>query len=207
MSASSQRRQSQQNPVMIVGIIGAAATILAAVIGAVIGGLFILYASNHPSAANPVAKAGPSHYLASGTPTPSTSGQPTPGMVSFGALQKGDCITGSDLNLASSSSPWPNLIKLVPCSRPHLGEVIYSHDYWSATETYPGTKAVDNRGLGKCKAVFRTYVGTIYDYSKFSLSWAAPDTSADWRSGDRYLLCVAYDPAGAFRGTVQGSRR
>ncbi len=186
-----------------------ASTWIGGVAGSVIAGIILAVILNSiglGGSREPLSKAGPSRSASSAAPTRSTSGNPTVGMVSFGALNVGDCITGQDLRLADSNVAWPTEILVVPCTESHAGEVIFSADYWPATEAYPGTQTVDNQGWDKCEAAFRAYVGTIYDYSVFRIAWNDP-SNAEWLSNERNLLCVAYDPSGSLSSSVRGTRQ
>ena len=54
----------------------------------------------------------------------------------------------------------------------------------------------------KCRAAFQTYVGVEYRRSILTLKWTEP-SAGNWKSGDRHVFCVAFDPAGQRTGTVR----
>jgi hypothetical protein len=128
-------------------------------------------------------------------------------MVSFGALNAGDCITGQDLRLADNKARWPTEVLVVSCTESHAGEVIFSGNYWPAAAAYPGAQTIETQGWDKCTAAFRTHVGTIYNYSIFGIGWNGPTDMATWNSSDRNLLCVAYNPKGSLSRTVRDARQ
>ena len=124
-------------------------------------------------------------------------------------LRAGDCLTGSNLGL-NNNNPWPQSVEAVPCSQKHIAEVFYSATYWGAKQAYPGTTAVSNQAIAKCRSVFTAYDGIAQSSSQYSDVDLYPESS-DWATGDRSLQCIAYwatnaDPGGApLYGSIQGS--
>jgi hypothetical protein len=126
---------------------------------------------------------------------------PLTGHRTEGELRAGDCLTGSNLDLDGSAS-WPNWVAAVPCTSQHLAEVFFTGNAWPQSMAYPGDAAVDDQADARCLSEFRTYDGIDNSTSAFSILDIVPIPADDWASGDRGLICVAYDstsrsPAGA----------
>jgi Septum formation len=178
----------------------AAAAGLATVVSAIVG---ILSLTGSPGT-NTKSGAQPARSVLS---TPSSPGtiKSTVGVVSVGALQAGDCV--QEKGLSSTNIPWSATIQVVPCNKPHAGEVFFSGDYWPQDAAYPGDQTMTEQAKAKCASVFYSYVGTTLNYSTLNFVDRFPLAST-WKSvSDRYMFCVAYDPKGPLRATVRGSRR
>jgi len=134
------------------------------------------------------------------------------GQRSLGQLRPGDCITGSNLGL-DTDSDWP-LMTAVPCTSQHLGEVFFAGNAWPQSMAYPGENQVSNQADARCDAEFVKY-GTANSASAFTYKTFIPIPADDWASGDRWLVCVAYEstpqhPGGApvdysIKGSQQAS--
>jgi hypothetical protein len=133
----------------------------------------------------------------SAPPSPATAS-----IVSLEDLQTGDCLTGSDLGLGNGGW-WPDVVSVVPCRQQHLGEVFYAGNAWPDSMAYPGDHAIDNMAQNKCDAAFYKYDGISSDSSAFNYDYADPSGSGDWASGDRWVLCVAYEPTSQYPGGGQ----
>lgn len=128
----------------------------------------------------------------------SALGTTSPG-VTLDQIRTGDCMTGSDLGL-NTKRPWPYLTVLVPCSRPHLAEAIYTDaSYW--TGRYPGPSVLNEGGSAKCASEFAAYVGISESKSIYAWDYVL-DTPSNWRGGDRGLYCIAYQPTSSKPGGV-----
>jgi len=114
------------------------------------------------------------------------------GHLSLGQLRPGDCLTGSNLGLGTGST-WPPMVTAVPCTSQHLGEVFSAGNAWPKSMAYPGDNAVGNQGYTHCLSAFRAYDGIDNSASAFSIYYVIPGPADDWASGDRWLVCVAYD--------------
>jgi hypothetical protein len=126
-------------------------------------------------------------------------------------LRVGDCLTGSNLGL-NTSNPWPFMVAAVPCTQQHTAEVFFAGNVWPQSAPYPGDNAISGQGAARCQSAFQAYVGIGYSDSKFSYTFITPSGGDDWASGDRLLVCVAYDedpsiPSGAFaiKYSIKGS--
>ncbi len=147
-----------------------------------------------------VTRSASSRPSASSAPSssPSSSTPATSEVVEDG-LQAGDCLTGSDLGLGTSS-PWPDTFTVVPCTRPHVAEVFFAADAWPlSTESYPGDSNIDNEADARCSAAFRAYDGTDSSDSALSYDYIDPDAYS-WPQGDRRLVCIAYDSTSQYPG-------
>ncbi len=113
-------------------------------------------------------------------------------------LRPGDCLTGSTLPLDTTSPwprhPWPRLFTTVPCTQEHFAEVVFAGNAWPRALTkYPGSRAIFDRADSRCIAAFAAYDGKPIGVSSFTYDDVAPNGASDWASGDRRLVCVAYE--------------
>jgi hypothetical protein len=132
------------------------------------------------------------------TPTASAS---APTQLSWYDLAPGDCLAGSNMSLANTTTPWPDYVTQVDCTKPHEAEVFFAGDLWPQSAAYPGQSAIDNETWSRCNTTFTKYdgidaslVGNDPPSSAFTFTRVADDGSAGWASGDRRLVCVAYKP-------------
>lgn len=116
---------------------------------------------------------------------------PLTGHVSMGDLRQGDCLTGSSLDLGGSN-PWPDWVAGAPCTSQHLAEVFFAGNAWPQAMAYPGDAAVGDQADARCQAEFKAYDGIDNSTSAFTISSVVPGPADDWASGDRQLICVAY---------------
>jgi hypothetical protein len=121
-------------------------------------------------------------------------------------LQAGDCVLGSDLRLDNTSVAMPTTTQVVSCDEPHDGEVFLAADPWAASAKFPGDDSANELTDGRCTEAFRAYVGVDYRNSMLDYTPAAPSTDS-WASGDRHILCIAFDPKGKLVGTVRRAGR
>jgi hypothetical protein len=122
-----------------------------------------------------------------------TASQPTASQLTESQLKAGDCLTGSNLQL-NTSAPWPTTVEAVPCGRKHIGEVYYSSNYWAAAAAYPGDQAISDQYSAECTKALKAYTTASDQYT------GAVPTAASWQSGDRQLVCVAYNPTSEYPG-------
>jgi Septum formation len=116
------------------------------------------------------------------------------GQLSLGQLRPGDCLTGSNLGLGTGSDwPW---VTAVPCTSQHLGEVFFAGNAWPQSMAYPEDNKVNNQAQARCNAAFFKYDGIVYADSNFDYEYVTPDNTT-WPSGDRFLVCVVYEPQGS----------
>jgi DivIVA domain-containing protein len=147
-------------------------------------------------------------------PSPSarqTSPPPSPSARQLTAdqLQPGDCLTGSNLGLGTSSN-WPDQVTAVPCTRRHLAEVFFTGNVWPQSLAYPGDNAVGNQADARCSKAFRAYDGIANSESAFTFDYIVPADASDWASGDRLMVCIAWEqpqPGAPVNYSIKGSRR
>src|SRR5262249_1748493 len=120
-------------------------------------------------------------------------------------LRPGNCLVGSELGLGNSN-PWPAVITVVPCGQQHVAEVFFTGNVWPQSRAFPGDNTVANEGWARCLRVFRAYDGIPHRRSSFTIDYAVPDNTS-WSSGDRSVLCVAYEPGRRVRYSIKRSRR
>jgi hypothetical protein len=58
---------------------------------------------------------------------------------------------------------------------------------------YPGDKSVSNQTQARCNYAFVKYDRMAYGASLFDYQYVIPDNTT-WPSGDRFVVCVAYEP-------------
>jgi Septum formation len=107
-------------------------------------------------------------------------------------LVAGDCLVGSNMGLHTNSA-WPDTVTAVSCTQQHIAEVFYVGNPWPASlAKYPGDGVVNTTINATCSTAFATYVGIKPDLSMYQYDEVGP--SGDWASGDREVVCVAYEP-------------
>jgi hypothetical protein len=131
------------------------------------------------------------------TPTASAS---LPAQLTWDDLAPGDCLTGSGMGLGNSK-PWPDLVTQVACTQRHEAEVFFAGNLWPQSLAYPGKNAIDDQAWTRCNTTFTRYDGIAAasegndpPNSAFTFTDIANDDSADWASGIRRVVCVAYEP-------------
>jgi hypothetical protein len=131
--------------------------------------------------------------------------------LTWDQLRSGDCLAGSNMGLATGS-PWPDYVTSVPCTKQHEAEVFFAGDTWPQSLAYPGGDAVNGRSDARCVTAFAAYDGVDYTVSAFSFTEIVPGSSA-WASGDRLLVCLAYEPSSGPSGgtpvdySIKGSNK
>ena len=126
------------------------------------------------------------------------------GHLTEGQLQAGDCLTGANLGL-DNNNPWPYMVATTSCTRQHLAEVFFSGNAWPQSMAYPGYNAVTTQDYARCLSAFSAYDGVDNSASSFSILTIDPFPRSDWASGDRQLVCVAYDPGVPVDYSIMGS--
>jgi len=84
--------------------------------------------------------------------------------------------------------------------------VFFAGDAWPQSQTtYRGDNTVN--GVSRCLAAFAAYDGIVNTMSSFTFDVIAPSGGSDWDSGDREVICVAYEPGASVRYSIKGSHR
>jgi hypothetical protein len=122
-----------------------------------------------------------------------TSSAHAANQLTWDQLRPGDCLAGSSMGLGQST-PWPDFVTRVACTKPHEAEVFFAGDNWPQSLAYPGKQAVDGQADARCEAAFAAYDGTDSTVSTFMYDSVFDDDSSDWSSGARSLECVAFAP-------------
>jgi DivIVA domain-containing protein len=138
---------------------------------------------------------------------------PTDGLTED-QLMAGDCLTGSNLGLGTSS-PWPDTVTAVPCTQQHIAEVFFAGNAWPQSLAFPGADAVNSTASDRCGTAFTAYDGLTPDESVFTYDTVSPNTASDWApgDGDRLLVCVAWEstsryPSGTLVNySIKGSKK
>jgi DivIVA domain-containing protein len=138
---------------------------------------------------------------------------PLTGHLGPGQLRTGACLTGTNLGLGGQN-PWPYMFTPVPCTGPHLAEVFFAGNAWRKSLTaYPGYNAISDQGYARCLTAFSAYDGTDNSISSFTIDDIEPYSSDDWGSGDRWLVCLAYESTDQYPGgapvnySIKGSQQ
>jgi hypothetical protein len=128
------------------------------------------------------------------------------GYLTEGQLRTGDCLTGSNLGLGTGNT-WPYAVATTSCGGQHLAEVFFSGNAWPQSMTYPGYNAVTNQDWAHCLSAFSAYDGVDNSASRFSIYAIDAFPRSDWESGDRQLVCLAYQPGAPVDYSIRGSGR
>jgi hypothetical protein len=116
------------------------------------------------------------------------------GHLGAAQFRPGDCLTGAAFGLGNDR-PLPDMVAAVPCTDPHLAEVFFAGNAWPASPTaYPGYNTISGQGYALCLTEFSAYDGSHTSASAFSIYYITP-YSDNWASGNRWLVCLAYDPS------------
>ena len=114
-------------------------------------------------------------------------------------LEVGTCFDDSAETEVSS-------VPEVDCSEPHDNEVFAVFDY-TASDTFPGTSAMNDAAQELCVAEFEAYVGLSYQESALAVFPITP-TERSWDSGDREIICALYDfDLSKLTGSMEGAAR
>jgi Septum formation len=159
-------------------VLAGTGVVLLAALGAAIG-----VAASSTRSTNQPAPAPPATRL---TPAPATT------QLGVYSLEPGDCLAGSNMGLGNSN-PWPTDVTQVACTKPHEAEVYFVADIWPQSMAYPKDSTIDSQAEARCDTAFTAYDGADYSQSAFSYTEIVPD-SANWASGDRSMVCVAFEP-------------
>lgn len=117
------------------------------------------------------------------------------------AVRVGDCLNTAEMDTTDQVSDVP----VVPCADPHDDEVY--HSYTLADGEYPGEDAILADADTTCVAEFTDFIGLAYEESALDY-WPMYPTAGSWDSGDREVLCIAWDPSGAkLTGSLAGAAR
>jgi hypothetical protein len=138
-----------------------------------------------------------------------SSSAPTPktGPLTESQLLPGDCIVGPNLDLGAPNR-WPDTVIAVPCTRRHLDEIFFVGDLWpNSLATYPGDVAVVGVATGRCSAAFARYVGIVSSLSEYVIDAVEPSPASDWASGDRRVVCMAYEPGQPLNYSIKGTHQ
>lgn len=174
---------------------------VAAIVVVVVALVLVLNPGSHKTAGSGQAGSG---HGASPTPSrthsasPSARPTPTVGGLQLAQFLVGDCLTGANMQL-NTSSPWPKVTQAVPCGQGHTAEVFYANNYfWPKGGSYPGDATIKKDATAECDSAFQSYVGIAYSKSLYTWTDIVPDVST-WPGGDRSLHCVAYYATSAAR--------
>lgn len=125
--------------------------------------------------------------------------------LTFNQLRPGDCLTGSNLGLGSGS-PWPETVTAVPCTQRHLAEITFTGNVWPLSlAAFPGENAVTDTADNRCQLALYAYAGDSQPWLAYDT--IAPGGGSDWASGDRLVVCIAYEPGITLRRSLKATGR
>jgi hypothetical protein len=127
---------------------------------------------------------------------------PAQGRLSRAQLQPGDCLTGLHLSANGADPSWPAKVSSVPCNQPHSAEVFFAGDIWPRSAQYQGQSMMADQADWQCRNAFINYDGINTYNSAYSYLYSVPDSRADWASGDRFVVCVAFLSPGVPGGST-----
>jgi hypothetical protein len=118
------------------------------------------------------------------------------------AVALGDCL---DMSAMRPEAEEFTSLPIVPCSKPHTGEVyaeltLSDDDY---PDEFPGAKAIASVADEFCLEEFEPFVGATYEDSVLDY-WQFWPTKLSWAEGDRVLQCVV-ESAEPVTGTLEGA--
>ncbi len=111
----------------------------------------------------------------------------------------GDCL--NDENSVGNDGTVTE-VPIVDCAVSHDSEVIASQKIDEGDGTFPGDNTVKVDADRQCIAPFESFVGAALDTTALDYTYYFPSEES-WGTGDREILCVAYDPAGRVEGTLK----
>ena len=117
-------------------------------------------------------------------------------------LTVGDCTNDEAVETTELSS-----VVAPPCVEPHDNEIYLAFDFDKKTHPagaeYPGEEAVMTEAENRCFPAFEDWVGVPSEQTSlhFGTYYPSPQT---WDSGDREVLCLAYDINGPVTGSLEG---
>jgi Septum formation len=93
--------------------------------------------------------------------------------------------------VAVTSSVWPRVVMVVPCTEQHVAEVFFAGNVWPQSLAYPGDNEVSRQANDRCDTALDAYAGRPDHLVTFTDRATYPGNTV-WSSGDRLVLCVAY---------------
>jgi hypothetical protein len=132
--------------------------------------------------------------------TDAVAGQDT---TAYQDLTVGTCIR-TDV-VTSGAQQTARGVPKVDCGGPHDAEVVLTTT--SASPAYPGEAGMEAEAVRTCIPAFLAYTGSDPETTTLDLGAFVPLEST-WASGDRTVVCFAYDPTRVpLVGSVKGSGR
>ncbi|MFC8271404.1 septum formation family protein [Streptomyces sp. NPDC057271] len=117
-------------------------------------------------------------------------------------LRKGDCFTpGSGLPTAEGGNISSLAVELIPCDRPHRGEV-YGTARLDGPAAFPGTEAVSAQARARCGGLIVDYIADPDGGHRMGTFFYHPD-EAGWRAGNRAVLCWVAGQDGPMSASVR----
>ena len=131
----------------------------------------------------------------------SASGEITKaGDLTAAELRVGDCF-----DLKDPAADQIEDVNAVPCADEHEYEMFFVGTMPEGA--FPSEEAFSSFVETNCSPAFEAYIGKSFASSELDVSWLFPVEDA-WRSGDRSIQCVVYDPQiNRLTGSLKGSAR
>lgn len=105
------------------------------------------------------------------------------------SLDVGDCFQDPD------SFDTVAAVEFVDCEEPHDNEVYMVRRY-TATDDYPGDRAMEEAAYRLCLSGFQDFVGTPYATSRYDIAALWPTAESWAKLNDREIVCAVFDVAG-----------
>jgi len=116
--------------------------------------------------------------------------------VASSELKTGDCFSKDALDGTSAATP------TIACSKTHDNEA-FAIATVPTLPTFPGDSALAKTADALCRPLFEKFVGATLDRTNLDYSEIYP-TAETWSSGDRAVLCYAFEDDNSVTGTLEG---
>lgn len=130
-----------------------------------------------------------------GETAPSEDGSTTTDVFTIAV---GDCLNDGGVEGEVSE------VAVIDCASAHDSEAFKS--VMMADGDFPGETVVSDQAVSDCTSAFSDFIGLDYESSTLDFSYYYP-TEDSWSSGDREILCIAYDPNGTTTGSLEGAAK
>lgn len=122
------------------------------------------------------------------------------GQLPSAELAPGDCFAVPDPN-----SNVVSIVRAQPCDDPHDLEAFHTFDSVHVG-AFPGEDGFTDEAQALCLPAFRSYVGAAVDDTQLRVYTVVPSADS-WATGDRRVVCAAFDPDTQLTGSVRRTGR
>jgi hypothetical protein len=118
------------------------------------------------------------------------------------SLSVGDCTNDEAMETTELSS-----VVNPPCDEPHDNEIYLAFEVdnttYPAGSEYPGEEVMITEAENQCVPAFEEWVGASIEETSLHFGTYYPSAET-WDTGDREVLCLAYDLNGPVTGSLEG---